>query len=93
MERGVDVHSRIKHLQAQRVKKRTKDRALEKLERQCRQMVEANRVEDAKDLKEDLDVVKVTWRELDARIDTLEIGLKEALPKLSQLKSESGSDI
>lgn len=88
MELGVDVQARIKHLQLQRDKKKTKERALEKVERQVRQMIEAGKVEDVEDLKEDLDTVKVTWQELDAGIDAIEDGLKGALPKLSQFKSE-----
>lgn len=103
MELGVDVQARIKHLQGQRDKKKAKNRVLEKVERHCEQMVERHRkqmeeagrvddvqdLKDLEDLKEDLDIVKVTWQELDSKIDAIEEGLKGALPKLAQFKSES----
>ncbi|XP_022701395.1 dystrophin-like isoform X1 [Varroa jacobsoni] len=87
MELGVDVQSRIKHLQAQREKKKAKDCALEKLERQMTQMLKAGKLEDVEDLKEDLDTIKVTWTELDSRVDKMEEALRGALPKLATFKN------
>lgn len=84
----MDVQSRIKHLQAQREKKKAKDCALEKLERQMTQMLKAGKLEDVEDLKEDLDTIKVTWTELDSRVDKMEEALRGALPKLATFKSE-----
>lgn len=87
MELGVDVQSRVKHLQAQREKKKTKDHSLEKLERQLTQMSTAGKLEDVEDLKEDLNTIKIKWKELDSRIDSTEEALKGALPKLAAFKS------
>lgn len=88
MELGVDVQSRVKHLQAQKEKKKAKDRSLEKLERQFTQMLSAGKLDDVEDLKEDLDTIKMKWNELDNRLESTEDALKGALPKLATFKSE-----
>ncbi|OQR72974.1 dystrophin-like [Tropilaelaps mercedesae] len=87
MELGIDVQSRVKHLQAQHEKKKAKNRALEKLERQLAQMLTAGKLEDAEDLQDDLRTIKENWSELDTRIDHMEEALKGALPKLATFKN------